>query len=279
MPVPPPLPDWISKRVATVENFALGRFYTYDVFMLWRMISGQYYPSPVMALSTVGGSLISDSIEVLGTRGINDSVVAFLDDMTIYYYLLIERDLKPLYINDELWRGWERFTEMMTADYVNRPKPFLLPEQKKTLPRLELSSEQISRLTLSEKTAYYIYSGDVVYMERAYSKASAYFPEFFVLMNSMWGSIEGIMNHYTNWAKEAFLGVPATNDDRIMGKILLLSVCRFYELMADLLAGLDPLFSTPNFRRGLLDIADNVRVEAVKIVITRRGFALPPFPI
>jgi len=91
--------------------------------------------------------------------------------------------------------------------------------------------------------------------------------------------MEGIFQLYTNWAKDAFLDVPATNDDRIMGKILLLSACRFYELMADLLAGLDPLFSTPDFRRGLLDIADNVRVEAVKIKITRKGFALPTFPI
>jgi hypothetical protein len=172
-----------------------------------------------------------------------------------------------------------RFTEMMRADYVNRPQPFLLPEQTRTLPRVELSSEQISQLTLSEKTAYYLYNGDGVYMERAYSKASVYFPEFFLLMNSMWGSIEGIFQHYTNWAKEAFLDIPATNDDRIMGKVLLLSVCRFYELMADLLAGLDPLFSTPDFRSGLLDIADDVRVEAVKAIITRGGFALPPLPL
>lgn len=45
--------------------------------------------------------------------------------------------------------------------------------------------------------------------------------------------------------------------------------------MPDLLAGLDPLFATEGFRRGLLDIADGMRIEAEKTKVTREGIKFP----
>ena len=245
--------------------------------MLWRVISGRYYRSPIMFFTAAGGNLISDVIEVLGTRGPNDRVVAFLDDMTIYYNELIEQDLRPLYPNRELWEGWERFTQMLKEDYKVRPRPFPLPPQTAELPLTELTSGQIRRLSLTEKAAYYIYRGDVLYMERAYQRASMYFPDFFLALRGVWRDLEGIFKHYTEWAEERFLGRTATNEDRIMGKTILFSDYRFYALMPDLLAGLDPLFATEGFRTGTLDIASAMRTEAEKTRVGRAGFTLPPF--
>lgn len=223
----PPLPEWVSKRIATVENFALGRFYTYDIFMLWRVISGTYYRSPIMFFASVGGNLISDSLELLGTRGLNDRIVAFLDEMTIYYNELIQEDLESLYPNSELWEGWERFTQMLRQDYKERPGPLSLPELTAELPLVELSATEIENLTLTEKTAYFIYKGDVVYMERAHRKASACSPDFFLMLKSTWRDLEGMFNLFTEWARERFLGEPASNEARIMGKVILLADYKF----------------------------------------------------
>jgi len=95
-----------------------------------------------------------------------------------------------------------------------------------------------------------------------------YFPEFFTIIRTIWPDHLKIFEHYGNWAKECFLKVPAKNEDRIMGKVILLSNYRFTMIVPDLLFPLHEAFQKEAFRKGLLEIASHIRKEAEEIRVT-----------
>lgn len=270
------LPIDRAKILATVQNIFFARFYSYDVFLFYRALSRQYYKSPSMAIMTASTNMLGDTLQLFGAVPPADRMIAFLDVISISWNEQMKKDLSPLFPNKGLWNGWDAFTAMLQDDLKQRPQPSPLPPQEAIMKSVKLTQEQIEKLSLSQKTAYYSYRGDIDWSLECYKNSSVYFPEFFALMHGVWWTDHiQMFEYYTNWAKEAFLAIPAKNEDRIMAKVILLSNYRFDMLMPDLLYPLHPALQTEAFRKGALDIASNIRQVAEEIIVTPLPKPLP----
>jgi len=98
-----------------------------------------------------------------------------------------------------------------------------------------LSPAQIELLAERLKFVYYIYRGDAEWTEYGFETASQYAPEMIPLLSSFFPDFQRIMEFYREWARARILGEEASDEARIMSKVILLSNYRWYALVGDLL--------------------------------------------
>lgn len=258
----------VPRVLASIQNLNFGRFYSSDVFNYYRAISGRYYESPSMFTMILATAVVGELSQFPFLS--SDRLLSFMDEATIFWNEEVKKAWSPLVPNKELWQGWDAFTQLIQEDLKHRPRPSSpFPPQQAKMASMELTPNQLEKLTLGQKITYHSYRGDITWSEKIYEYASVYFPEVFPAMQAWWVDHQRIFSFYTNWAKEKFLQIPCENKDRIIAKVILLSNYRFNIIMADLLYPLAPTFQTTGFREGLLTLASHIRQEAEKIRTTQ----------
>jgi len=78
------------------------------------------------------------------------------------------------------------------------------------------------------------------------------------------------MEFYREWVRARILGEEASDEARIMSKVIFLSNYRWYALVGDLLSSVDEAFNKAGFQKGLMKIADMLRSEAERIRVVPR---------
>ena len=174
--------------------------------------------------------------------------------------------------NGDLWTGWDKFTELLRKDIeqATPAPPLKLPPLKFEVRKFSLSPDEIEMLPESLKFVYYIYRGDAEWTEYGFETASQYTPETVPLLSSFFPDFQRIMEFYREWARARILGEEASDEAKIMSKVIFLSNYRWYALVGDLLSSVDEAFNKAGFQKGLMKIADMLRSEAERIRVVPR---------
>jgi hypothetical protein len=95
-----------------------------------------------------------------------------------------------------------------------------------------------------------------------------YMPETAITIPIFKRDLDGMFGLYAEWARERFLGEPASPGARILSKVILLADYRWYLLLGDLLSLIiEPTFRQPWFSDGISRLGTMMRVEAERIVL------------
>lgn len=270
-------------NIVSIQNIFFGRLYSSDIILLYRALSGRYPEYPSMFVMSAGLGLFQDVTQALGLFAVPATTALVVGNLTeILYNDAVEDTVFKLNIpelhNPEFLVGWEKFTALLRKD-IQRvgPQPPKLPPLKFEVRKFTLSQPEIEGLPGYLKFVYYIYRGDAEWTEYGFKTASQYSPEMIPFLSSFFPDFDRMMGLYRESVQARVLGGEASNTAQIMTKVIFLSNYRWYALVGDLLSPIDEVFRTTGFQRGLMKIADMLRVEAERIRVTRKGFALP-FP-
>lgn len=275
----------IHPRITSVQNVFFGRLYSGDMILMYRALTGRYIEHPSLFIMTGGLTFFHDVTQALGLLGAPGTTALTVGNWAeIFYNEAVKNTIFTLNIaelrNAELWTGWDAFTELLKKDIeqMGLEPPLKFPPLKFKLPKFTLTPEQIEALPESSRFVYYIYRGDVEWTEYGFTTASQYSPEMIPLLSSFFPDFQRIMDLYRQWITARILGNEASYEARVMSKVIFLSNYRWYALVADLLSPSGEIFQTVGFQRGLMKIADMIRIEAERIrVIPPEAPQLPPF--
>jgi len=210
-----------------------------DMFTLYRAVSGEYPTYPSIIAGGLGLSLQQDVVTFIGALGPFGRVHYVGDVYSVIYNQMVERDLAAVPDLATFWPGWRRFTQLLREDAEEVGEPLRFPGLTYTLPKVE-----VDRTTLgADLLIYSIYRGDVDSMELLLTLLTQYMPETVATIPFTLKDLEGIFGLYAEWARERFLGVPASQPARVLSKVILLADYRWYLLAGDLLAMVDTGFA------------------------------------
>ena len=226
-----------------------------------------------MPAHLLGLTVHTDVVQVLGYTLLPAVRYQHLGDLCeIKYNEDIKNTLSTLRISElrdvELWAGFDKFTMMLKEDAERTKPPFKTPTIPSPVSKLELTPEEIERLSDKDKFIYYICLCDALWSEYVFEEASRSAVEFMSFFGPSKVDMLRISKLYTEWIKHRLLGTKVSNEAKLMSKAILLANYRWYLLTVDLLYGLDEAFRTRGFRRGMDKIADMVRreAEAIRVV-------------
>ena len=250
-------------NLAAIQTAFTGRLYSWDMFTLYRAVSGEYPTYPSVVAGGLGLSVQQDVVTFLGALGPFGRFHYVGDVYSVIYNEMVERDLAPLTELAGFWSGWERFTQLLREDAQEVGEPLRFPGLTYTLPKVELDKAALG----ADVAIYTIYRGDVDSMEILLTLLTQYMPETIATIPLFLRDLEGIFTLYAEWAGERFLGSPASQGARVMSKVILLADYRWYLLTGDLLAMIEPIFMQADFSAGISRIADIIRGEAERISV------------
>jgi len=273
----------IHPNIGSVQNIFFGRLYSSDLILLYRAVTGRYAEYPSLFVMTAGLGFFHDITQALGLVGAPATTALVIGNLAEIFYNEAVRDRVftldiPELRDEDLWTGWDRFTELLREDIEQAgPAPPKLPRLKFEIPKFTLSTEQVGQLPEELKFVYYIYRGDVEWIEYSFQTASQYAPEMVPLLSTFFPDLQRIMWLYGEWARARILGEEAPYNTKVMSKVILLSNYRWYALVGDLLSPIEETFTKTGFQRGLMKTADMLRVEAegIPVVPPRIPFLLP----
>lgn len=259
-------PQVARPNLAAIQTAFTGRLYAWDMFTLYRAVSGQYPTYPSVIGGAFGLSLQQDVVTFLGAVGPFGRFHWIGDVYSADYNNQIQRDLTPLsVVAPSFWTGWHRYTQLLLEDAAEVGEPLALgPTMTFKLPTTEID---VSRLSPKDQALYVIYRGDVDSMEALLAMMVRYMPETLITLPLFQRDLEGIFGLYGDWVAERFLGTRTSRGARIMSKVILLADYRWYLLAGDLLSMIEPVFLDTNFDRGMVDLATLMRLEAEAISI------------
>lgn len=255
-------------NLAAVQTAFTGRLYAWDMFTIYRAVSGLYPTYPSVIGGAFGLSLQQDVITFIGAVGPFGRFHWVGDVYSIVYNRQIQRDLVPLRVVDpSFWTGWDRFTQLLEedADEVGAPLAFG-PVLNFELPKTEVD---VSNLSPQDQALYAIYRGDVDTLEILLELMARYMPETLLTTPLFKEDLDGIFRLYGEWIAERFLGRPASRGARIMSKVILLADYRWYLLCGDLLSMIEPIFLDVGFDQGIVQLATLMRLEAERISLVK----------
>lgn len=260
----------LHPNIASVQNIFFGRLYSMDMILLYRAITGRYIEYPGLFVMTAGLGAFHDISQGLGVLNAPATTALVVGDLAEIFYNEAVRETIftlgiPEFRDSELWTGWDKFTEMLREDAEQSRPPLELPALSYRVPKFTLSAEEIRNLPEDLKFVYYIYRGDAEWTEYGFSTASQYAPEMIPFISTFFPDFEMIMTLYRDWVRARILGTAASETAKIMGKVIFLSNYRWYALVADLLSPVDTTFTTVGFQKGLMKVAEMLRVEAERI--------------
>ena len=261
----------IHPNIGSIQNVFFGRLYSSDMILLYRAITGRYVEYPSLFAMTAGLGVFHDVTQALGLVGAPATTALVVGNLAEIFYnegvkdTVFKLDV-PQLRDRELWLGWDGFTELLRKDVEQAgPAPPKLPKLKFEMRKFTLSPAQINMLPEELKFVYYIYRGDVEWMECSFQTASQYAPEMVPLLSTFFPDFQRIMGFYREWARARILGEEASDKAKIMSKVIFLSNYRWYALVGDLLSPVDEAFRKEGFQKGVMKIADMLRVEAERI--------------
>lgn len=257
------LPGIVKPNLAAIQTAFTGRLYSMDMFALYRAVSGEYSTYPSVYAGLVGQSIQQDVITFVGAFGPFGRFHYVGDVYSVIYNDMIERDLAPLPELASFWPGWRRFTQLLREDAQEVGEPFRFPGGTYALPKVELDAGALG----AARAIYAIYRGDVDSMELLLTLLTRYMPETLLTIPLTLHDLEGIFTLYAEWARERFLGQPASPAARVLTKVVLLANYRWYLLGGDLLAMAESTFTEPGFTSGISYIANICRTEAERIKV------------
>lgn len=259
--------DITKPNLAAIQTAFTGRLYSVDLFTLFRAVSGQYPTYPSVVAGGVGLSIQQDVISFGGAFGPFGRFHWVGDVYSAIYNNQIKRDVQPLGVVDELfWPTWDAYTQLLLDDAEEVGEPFRAPllPLNLDLPKLSLD---VSTLGTQDRFIYGVYRGDVDTLEVLLKMLVQYLPESVPTIPLFKRDLEGIFTLYEEWAKERFLGEPASPGARILTKVILLADYRWYLLLGDLLSLIGPTFRQPAFSAGISQLGTMMRMEAERIVL------------
>lgn len=256
----------VQPSLTAIQTAFTGRLYSWDLFLLYRALSGQYTTYPSILAGGVGLSLQQDLVTFVGAFGPVGRFHYVGDVYSVAYNDMIERDIRPLGLLDEgFWRGWRRFTRLLQEDADDVGEPLRFPGRRFSLPKAELD---VSRLSAEDRFIYAVYRGDVDSLEILLNLMTIYMPETQVVLPLSLRDLSGIFELYADWVRMRFTGASASRGARIMAKAILLSDYRWFALAGDLLGLAEQSFRDPAFTRGTLDFGTLIRQEAERIRVS-----------
>jgi len=270
----------IHPNIGSVQNIFFGRLYSSDLILLYRAITGRYAEYPSLFAMTAGLGFFHDITQALGLVGAPATTALIVGNLSEIFYNETVRDtvfrLNILqFRNIEFLAGWDKFTELLRKDIEQAGStPLKLPRLKFEMRKFTLSPAEIRLLPEELKFVYHTYRGDVEWTEHCFQTASQYAPEMVPLLSTFFPDFQRIMEFYREWAGAQILGEEASDNAKIMSKVIFLSNYRWFALVGDLLSPVDEAFTKEGFQKGLMKIADMLRVEAERIRVV-----LPRVPI
>jgi len=206
-----------------------------------------------------------DLLQYIGAIGPTARSLWYGNKLEIFYNNQIRDTVSkiPDFNIPDLWAGWTHFTNLLEEDAAKAgtPSPELTPIEYK-LESVELSDAELENLMTGNKFLYYIYRGDVDWTNQSFTLASAYTPELGIFLSMIFPDFQWIFKKYAEWMNERLKGIPATTEAKIISKSILLANYRWYMLVGDLLANVDPIFQSNAFQDGLSKMAQWIRNEA-----------------
>ena len=269
----------IHPNIGSLQNIFFGRLYSTDLILLYRAITGRYAEYPSLFLITAGLGFFHDVTQALGLVGAPATTALIVGNLAeIFYNERVKNTVFTLEVSQfrdtDFWAGWDKFTELLRKDIQQAgPAPPKLPKLRYEIRKFTLSPDQIMLLPENLKFVYYIYRGDVEWTEYSFQTASQYAAEMVPLLSTFFPDLERIMEFYREWTRARIFGEEASDNAKIMSKVILLSNYRWYALVGDLLSPIDEVFTKEGFQKGVMKIADMLRVEAERIRVV-----LPRFP-
>jgi len=257
------LPEIVKPNLTAIQTSFTGRLYSMDMFTLYRAVSGEYPTYPSIIAGGLGLSLQQDVVTFIGALGPFGRFHYVGDVYSVIYNQMVERDLAAIPELAGFWPGWRRFTQLLLEDAQEVGEPLRFPGLTYTLPKVEVDRTALG----PDLVLYSIYRGDVDSMEILLNLLTRYMPETLATIPLTLKDLEGIFSLYAEWARERFLGIPASRGARIMSKVILLADYRWYLLTGDLLAMVEPAFTEEGFARGIYRMANSIRTEAEAIRI------------
>lgn len=255
--------DLLKPNLTAIQTAFTGRIYSIDLFTLYRAIAGSYSTNPSIVVGAAGLSAEQDFISKVGAIGPFGRFNYCGDLYSVDYNQEIAGDLAGIPALSGFWPGWTEFTRALQNDADQQSKPFQFPGFNFTLPKTDANPAGNNNTIL-----YSIYRGDVDSMETLLNLLSQYMPETLPVMPVTYNDLNGIFTLYGEWINERFNGVPASNNARVMAKVVLLADYRWYLLTGDLLAMISSDYQTTGFTNGISQIATVIRQEAEQIKIT-----------
>ncbi|MBA7676474.1 hypothetical protein ES703_84715 [subsurface metagenome] len=220
-----------------------------------------------MVAGGLGLSIQQDVVTFVGAFGPFGRFHYVGDVYSVIYNEMVERDLAPLAELTGFWPGWERFTQLLKEDAQEVGEPLKFPGLTYTLPKVELDKATLG----ADLAIYSIYRGDVDSMELLLTLLTQYMPETVGTIPLFFKDLEGMFSLYAEWARERFLGQPASPGGRVLSKVILLADYRWYLLTGDLLSMIEPIFTQDAFSEGINWISSLIRVEAEHIRVAGEG--------
>ncbi|KKM83266.1 hypothetical protein LCGC14_1311230 [marine sediment metagenome] len=258
----------VKPNLAAIQTAFTGRLYSWDLFSLYRAVSGQYATYPSILAGGIGLSVQQDVLTFVGALGPFGRFHYLGDIYSVLYNNQIQRDLRPLeLVGEGFWSGWERFTQLLREDAAEVGEPPKFPGLTYTLPKVEFDA---AGLSVPDQFIYAIYRGDVDSMEVFLALLTRYMPETVATIPLFYRDLEGIFSLYAEWARGRFLGEQASAGARVMTKVILLANYRWYLLTGDLLAMVEPIFQQEGFSSGISRVGALIRGEAEQIRVAGR---------
>ena len=258
-------PEGVRPNLAAIQTAFTGRLYSWDLFALYRAVSGEYLTYASVLGAGVGLTIQNDVVSFLGAFGPFGRFHYVGDIYSVAWNEQIERDLRPLQVVGEgFWDGWQRFTQLLRQDAEEVGEPLKLPGLSYTLPKVELDP---AGLSAPDRFIYSIYRGDVDSMEGLLRLLTQYLPETVATIPLFYRDLEGMFGLYAQWVRERFLAEPAPAGARIMAKVILLADYRWFLLAGDLLAMAEPIFREAGFSSGISRVGTMLRQEAERISV------------
>ena len=255
----------VKPNLTAIQTAFTGRLYSMDMFTLYRAISGRYATYPSIIAGGLGLTLQQDVVTFLGAFGPFGRFHYVGDVYSVVYNDMVERDLAGIPELAAFWPGWRRFTQLLQEDAQAVGEPLRFPGLTYTLPKVEVDRSALGRPDL---VLYSIYRGDVDSMEVLLNLLTRYMPETVATIPLTLQDLEGIFGLYAEWARERFLGVPASQGARVMSKVILLADYRWYLLTGDLLGMVEPIFLEPGFSQGISTLAGMIRSQSAAIRVS-----------
>jgi hypothetical protein len=255
--------DLLKPNLTAIQTAFTGRIYSIDLFTLYRAIAGNYSTNPSIVAGAAGLSVEQDFVSKVGAIGPFGRFNWVGDTYSIVYNQEIASALAGVPALSAFWPGWSEFTQALQNDANQQAHPFQWPGFEYALPVTAAQPYGNNDLIL-----YIIYRGDVDSMVNLLTLLSQYMPEMLPIMPVTFNDLNGIFTLYGEWVNERFNGVAASNNARIMAKVVLLADYRWYLLLGDLLAMISSDYLAPGFTNGLSQIATVIRQEAEQIKIT-----------
>jgi len=261
----------IHPNIGSVQNIFFGRLYSSDLILLYRAITGRYAEYPSLFAMTAGLGFFHDVTQALGLVGAPATTALIVGNLSEIFYNETVRDTVftldiSQFRNIEFLTGWDKFTELLRKDIEQvGPTPLKLPRLRFEILKFTLPPAQIRLLPEELKFVYHIYRGDVEWTEHSFQTASQYSPEMVPLLSTFFPDFQRIMEFYREWTRARILGEEASDNAKVMSKVIFLSNYRWFALVGDLLSPVDEAFTKEGFQKGLMKIADMLRVEAERI--------------